>query len=83
MIFMAVKIVCDFCNRPLEIEAASCVFYCAKRPIVRKRYKCLCRSCADKLNDIFDEEILSKTIDVRHKMIELNKMRREKLGTKG
>ena len=80
---MAVKVVCDFCERPLEIEADRYVFYCAKSPIVRKRYKYLCKSCADKLNDIFDEEILSKTIDVRHKMIELNKMRREKLGTKG
>lgn len=80
---MAVKVVCDFCNMPLEIEADRHVFYCAKSPIVRKRYKYLCKSCADKLNDIFDEEILSKTIDVRRKMIELNKMRREKLGTKG
>ena len=80
---MAVKIVCDFCNMPLEIEADRYVFYCAKDPIVRKRYKCLCKSCADKLNDIFGEEILSKAIDVRRKMIELNKMRRDKLGTKG
>lgn len=80
---MAVKVVCDFCDSPLEIEADRYVFYRAKSPIVRKRYKCLCRSCADKLNDIFDEEILSKTIDVRRKMIELNKTRREKLGTKG
>ena len=80
---MAVKVVCDFCNMPLEFEADRYVFYCAKSPIVRRRYKCLCRSCADKLNDIFDEEILSKTVDVRRKMIEVNKMRREKLGTKG
>ena len=80
---MAVKYVCDFCDSPLEVDADRYVFYLAKSPIVRKRYKCLCRSCADKLNDIFDEEILSKTIDVRRKMIELNKMRREKLGTKG
>lgn len=80
---MAVKVVCDFCERPLEIEADRYVFYRAKSPIVRKRYKYLCKSCADKLNDIFDEEILSKTIDVRRKMIELNKVRREKLGTKG
>lgn len=80
---MAVKVVCDFCERPLEIEADRYVFYHAKDPIVRRRYKYLCRSCADKLNDIFDEEILSKTIDVRRKMTELNKLRREKLGTKG
>ena len=80
---MAVKVVCDFCERPLEIEDDRYVFYHAKDPIVRKHYKCLCRSCADKLNDIFGEEILSKTIDVRRKMIELNKVRREKLGTKG
>lgn len=80
---MAVKIVCDFCERPLEIEADRYVFYRAKSPIVRRRYKRLCKSCADKLNDIFDEKILNKTIDVRRKMIELNKVRREKLGTKG
>ena len=80
---MAIKIVCDFCDSPLEVDADRYVFYLAKSPIVRKRYKCLCRSCANKLNDIFDEEILSKTVDVRRKMIELNKMRREKLGTKG
>lgn len=80
---MAVKIVCDFCDSPLEFDSDRYVFYRAKSPIVRKRYKCLCRSCADKLNDIFDEEILSKTIDVRRKMIELNNARREKLGTKG
>lgn len=80
---MAVKIVCDFCDSPLEFDADRYVFYCAKSPIVRKRYKYLCRSCANKLNDIFDEEILSKTIDARRKMIELNKVRREKLGTKG
>ena len=35
------------------------------------------------MNDIFDEEILSKTIDVRRKMIELNTVRRENLGTNG
>ena len=80
---MAVKVVCDFCEILLQIEADRYVFYHAKDPIVRKHYKCLCRSCADKLNDIFDEEILSKTIDVHRKMTELNKMRREKLGTKG
>ena len=80
---MAVKVVCDFCDRPLEFEADRYVFYHAKDPIVCKHYKCLCRSCADKLNDIFDEKNLSKAIDVRRKMTELNKMRREKLGTKG
>ena len=80
---MAVKVVCDFCDRPLEFEADRYVFYHAKSPIVRKRYKCLCRPCADKLNDIFDEETLSKTIDVHRKTIEVNKLRREKLGTKG
>ena len=80
---MAVKVVCDFCGMPLEIEDDRYVFYSAKSPIVRKRYKCLCKPCADKLNDIFDEEIMNKAIDVRRKMIELNKMRRERLGTKG
>lgn len=80
---MAVKVVCDFCDKPLEMEDGRYVFYTVKSPIIRKRYKYLCKSCADQLNDIFEEEISDKSIEIRRKMVEVNKARRELLGTKG
>lgn len=80
---MAVKVVCDFCNRILEVENNRYVFYTAKSPIIRKRYKYLCKSCADQLNDIFNEEISDESIKVGRKFAEINKARREQLGTKG
>ena len=80
---MAVKVVCDFCDKTLEVENGRYVFYTAKSPIIRKRYKYLCKSCVDKLNDIFDEEISLTTIEIRRKFVEINKARREQIGTKG
>lgn len=80
---MAVKVVCDFCDRPLECEDGRYVFYTAKSLIVRKCYKFLCKSCADKLNDIFDEEISGKQVELRQRFAEVNKARRERIGTKG
>lgn len=80
---MAVKVVCDFCDMVLEVENGRYVFYTAKNPIIRKRYKYLCKSCADQLNDIFNEEMSDKLIEIKRKFIEINKARREQLGTKG
>lgn len=80
---MAVKVVCDFCDMVLEVENGRYVFYTAKSPIIRKRYKYLCKSCADQLNDIFNEEMSDNLIEIRRKFIEINKARREQLGTKG
>lgn len=80
---MAIKVVCDFCNKALEAENNRCVFYTAKIPIIRKRYKYLCKSCADQLNDIFNEEMSDKLIEIQRKYIQINKARREQLGTKG
>lgn len=80
---MAVKVVCDFCNKTLEAENNRYVFYTAKIPIIRKRYKYLCKSCADQLNDIFNEEMFDKSIEIKRKYIEINKARREQIGTKG
>ena len=80
---MSIKICCDFCDRSLEFEDGRYVFYTAKSPIIRKRYTYLCKSCVDKLNDIFDEEISLTMIEVRRKFVEINKARRELLGTKG
>lgn len=80
---MAVKVVCDFCDKTLEVENGRYVFYTAKSPIIRKRYKYLCKSCADQLNDIFSECVSGESIKIGRKFAEINKARRERLGTKG
>ena len=80
---MAVIYVCDFCETPLDFEDGRFVFYEARSSIVRKKYRCLCKFCADKLNDIFEDELPSEKVEISRKFIEINKKRREKLGTKG
>lgn len=90
---MAVKIVCDFCDKPLEIEYVDTDFGQAeafKRCIpkdryMRKLFRVLCRNCSDKLDlvtDFMKSEWL-KEIDISDKNARLNKARREVLGTKG
>lgn len=84
---MAVKVVCDFCNRPLEfdLERKSYVLYRTKQIDTRKLLPHLCKTCAEKLDDIFLE---SKTrwmsqAEIADRVTKLNRDRREKLGTKG
>ena len=80
---MATKYVCDFCETPLDFEDGRFVFYEARSSIVRKKYRRLCNFCADKLNDIFEDELPAEKVEISGKFIEINKKRREKLGTKG
>lgn len=84
---MAVKVVCDFCNRPLEfdLERGSYVLYRTKQIDTRDLLPHLCRSCAEKLDDILLE---SKTrwmsqAEIADRVTKINQERREKLGTKG
>ena len=84
---MAVKIVCDFCDRPLEFdqERDSYVLYRTKQIDTRKLLPHLCRFCAEKLDNILLE---SKTrwmsqAEIADRVAKLNQERREKLGTKG
>lgn len=84
---MAVKVVCDFCNRPLEfnLERKSYVLYHTKQINTRDLLPHLCRSCAEKLDDILLE---SKTrwmsqAEIADRVTKINQERREKLGTKG
>ena len=84
---MAVKIVCDFCDKPLEFdtERGSYVMYSTKQLDTRKLLPYLCKTCAEKLDDIFLESktrLLSKA-EIVARMTKLNQERREKLGTKG
>lgn len=80
---MAVKVVCDFCDKPLEFEDKGYVVYRTKQLDTRNILPHLCRSCANKLDGIFARLYTPKRIDILEKATELNKARRERLGTKG
>lgn len=80
---MAFIPVCDFCETPLDFKDGRFVSSVARSNIVRKKYRCLCKFCADKLNDIFEDELPAEKVEISRKFTEINKKRREKLGTKG
>jgi len=80
---MAVKVVCDFCDKPLEFEDKGYVVYRTKQLDTRSILPHLCKSCAEKLDDIFASIYTPKRKDLLEKATELNKARRERLGTKG
>lgn len=80
---MSVKPVCDFCDKPLEYDGDRYVIYRTKQLDTRNVLPHLCKSCAEKLDDIFARLYTPKRIDILEKATELNKARRERLGTKG
>ena len=84
---MAVKVVCDFCDRPLEFdqERGSYVLYRTKQIDTRKLLPHLCKTCAEKLDDILIESRtrLMSRAEIIKRVTKLNLERREKLGTKG
>lgn len=80
---MAVKIVCDFCDKPLECEDERYIIYRTKQIDTWHIFPHLCRSCAEKLDDIFAILYTPTRTDLLEKATELNKARRERLGTKG
>lgn len=52
---MSVKPVCDFCDKPLEREDGGDRYIIYKTKVIDTRYILphLCKSCAEKLDDIF------------------------------
>lgn len=84
---MAVKVVCDFCNRPLEFdqERGSYMLYRTKQIDTRKLLPHLCKTCAEKLDDILIESRtrLMSQAEIADRVTKINQERREKLGTKG
>ena len=86
---MALGFMCDFCERPLEIESINGtdahVTNVTKEWNTKSLYPCLCKSCAGKLDaaikKVKDEAVLSNLIAVRNR--KLNNERKLKLGTKG
>jgi len=86
---MSVKICCDFCDKPLEFEDGRYVIYRTKEINTRWALPHLCKSCAEKLDDILAEtktrlmtqaEINARIMTAYSKA---NQERRELLGTKG
>ena len=80
---MSVKPVCDFCDKPLEYDGSRYVIYRTKQLDTRSVLPHLCKSCAEKLDDIFARLYMPERMDLLEKATELNKARRERLGTKG
>lgn len=80
-----VAIICDFCNKPLELENGRYIFYWTKKINTRKAYPYLCKNCAEKLDDFFEvcESRKSNRREIIERYRKLNHDRREKLGTKG
>lgn len=82
---MAVKVVCDFCDRPLEFEDGRYVIYYTKRLNTRKIFRHLCKNCADKLDTVIEltEDMTRERCQDFGHWAMVNKARRERLGTKG
>ena len=87
---MSIKFCCDFCDKPLpEIglyDEVPCIkFYRTKELNTTKIFPNLCESCATKLDEALEyarsEWITQLNISSRN--AEINKERRDKLGTKG
>lgn len=82
---MSIKMLCDFCERPLEREERGYVIYHTRNLNTRKIFPSLCKSCADKLDTVIElaEDATRKRCQDFGHWTKINKARREQLGTKG
>lgn len=82
---MAVKPCCDFCDKPLEFVDGRYVIYRTKELNTRELLPHLCEKCADGLDKIIAESRtrLMAQGEIVQRVTELNKARRERLGTRG
>lgn len=93
---MSVELCCDFCGKPLpkimaEIQgagfcgSANVNIYFTKELNTKQLFPHLCENCASKIDQVlvFAKYEWLKQIDISDRNAEINKERREKLGTKG
>lgn len=92
---MSVKICCDFCDRPLDIETVdtdygpveySRSYSCEMKDLkIQKLFPQLCKSCTENIDQImvFAKDEWLKQVDISVKNSRINDARRELLGTKG
>ena len=87
---MSIQFCCDFCDKPLpEIglyDEIPCIkFYRTKELNTTKIFPNLCENCASKIDQVlvFAKDEWIKQLNISSRNAEINKERREKLGTKG
>lgn len=82
---MSIKMLCDFCDRPLEKNERGYITYSTKRLNTRKMFPSLCKSCADKLDTVIErvEVVTRERCQNFGHWEKINKARRERIGTKG
>ena len=93
---MSVELCCDFCGRPLPkimVETKGAGFggsahaniYFTKELNTKRLFPHLCENCASKLDDVlkYARGEWIKQLNIFSRNAEINKDRREKLGTKG
>ena len=87
---MSIKFCCDFCGKPLpEIglyDEIPCIkFYRTKELNTTMIFPNLCENCATKLDEAlkYARGEWIKQLNISSRNAEINKYRRDKLGTKG
>ena len=93
---MSIELCCDFCGRPLPkimVETKGAGFggsahaniYFTKELNTKRLFPHLCENCASKLDDVlkYARGEWIKQLNISSRNAEINKDRREKLGTKG
>ena len=82
---MAVSVVCDFCSRPLDVVDGTYKTYRMKELNTKDILPCLCKTCADKLDEIIAESRtrLMKQGEIADRVTRINNERRKELGTSG
>ena len=87
---MSIKFCCDFCDKPLpEIglyDEIPCIKFSRTKELnTTKIFPNLCENCAIKLDNAFKyaRSEWVKQLNISSRNAEINKERREKLGTKG
>lgn len=86
---MSIMYCCDFCKQPLDYEIKDgkkqFTFYWTKELNTREFLPHLCENCADGLDKIIAESRtrLMAQGEIVQRVTELNKARRERLGTRG
>ena len=86
---MSIKICCDFCDKPLEIVVEDGLDYIeyhyTKELNTTKIFPNLCENCATKLDEAlkYARGEWINQLNMSSRNAEINKERRDKLGTKG
>ena len=77
---MSIKFCCDFCDKPLPETGVYDAI-----PYTTKIFPNLCENCATKLDDAlrYARGEWIKQLNISSRNAEINKDRRDKLGTKG